>query len=527
MKTKILVRLILGLVISALIVYGAIQLFGFNKSSKKAASVSVLDHPNVLFIIVDDLKPLINAYGQSQIITPSIDRLASESAVFTNAHCQQAVCSPSRVSFLTGMRPDYTRVWDLETLMEDEIPDLLTLPEYFVNKGYETAGLGKIFHNKEDNDNAFWTRNFIKPSNLKFSKNHPEPVFHRKYQNPISQKVYNENAGRKMMELKDDMFKAGALPSTENEEVADDAYQDGAATLKAIKLMEIFKKNQNPFFMALGFRKPHLPFIAPRKYWNLYSRDEIEIASFQRRADGSPNFAYHSNGELRAYSDIPGSLDENGLVIESKQRELIHGYYACVSYIDAQIGLLMEYLKDTGLDENTVVIVMGDHGWHLGDHGLWNKHTNFEQATRTPLIIHSPEMKKQITNSSPVELLDVFPTICDLVKLKKPEYLQGTSLLPILKQQTDSVKSFALSQYPKGGRMGYAIRTNRYRYIEWHKKEEAVSGIYREDNIVDIELYDYEVDPEERMNLVVDKEYDRIEQELKAHLKSSFTQIEP
>lgn len=480
-------------------------------------------NPNVLFIIVDDLKPMLSAYGESQILTPNIDSLAAKSAVFTNAHCQQAICSPSRVSFLTGMRPDFTQVWDLKTLIHDKVPDLLTLPKHFANSGYETVGLGKIFHNKEDNDPEAWTLPYVKPANLKFSIDHPTPVFHRKYQNPISRQAYKKYSWKKIFGLKKAMAGADALPSVENEDVPDDAYMDGAITLKAIRLMKRLRKKPKSFFIAVGFRKPHLPFVAPKKYWDLYDRTKLNLASFQKRAEGSPNFAYHSNGELRAYSDIPESINEQGLVKEAKQRELIHGYYACVSYIDAQIGLLMEHLKESGLEENTMVILMGDHGWHLGDHGIWNKHTNFEQATRTPLIIHSPEMESSLSNSSPVELLDVFPTVCDLTRLEKPEHLQGTSLMPILKHESDSVKSYALSQYPKKKYMGYAVRTHRYRYIEWHKKNISTSGVYDENSIAAIELYDYEIDPIETKNLADEEGYAQVRQNLKSMLKGSFS----
>lgn len=495
-------------------------------SGKKSDSVITPisgDHPNVLLIIVDDLKPMLNAYGESQIITPNIDSLAEESAVFTNAHCQQAVCSPSRISFLTGMRPDYTQIWGLKTLMVETVPDILTLPKHFKMNGYETIGLGKVFHNGEDNKSDYWTKPFIKRKGLEYSKDYPEPFYHAKYQNAKFREVYDRNSWHDSDIIKKAMEEAGALPSVEHEDVADDSYMDGAITLKAIEYLKGLDGN-SPFFLTVGFRKPHLPFVAPQRYWDLYEDENIELASFREKAEGSPDLAYHRSIEMWAYSDINSNFEPNGYVDDDKQRELIHGYYACVSYIDAQVGLLRNYLKESGLDKNTVVILMSDHGWHLGDHGLWCKHSNYEQATRTPLIIHTPEMKGRLTNASPVELLDVFPTLSDLAGLEMPEHLQGKSLVPILNSEVDSVKSFAMSQYPRGSYMGYALRTNRYRYIEWHKKEPAVKGIYSEENILATELYDYEVDPLETKNLTDEKEYVQVRVNLKEMLKGSFAE---
>ena len=516
--TKFVQKLVGGLFLLFLVIVLVTQWQDiYRKDDGLIPPISSADHPNVLLIIVDDLKPLINAYGQSQMVTPNIDMLSKKSAIFTNAHSQQALCSPSRVSFLTGMRPDYTRVWDLVTLRQDKVPSLLTLPEFFKNQGYETVGLGKVFHNREDQDYSFWTTPFHGSGRVKFSKNHPPPVFHHRYQNEKSRAAIDA-AG--LGNLKDALKKAGALTSVENEDVADDAYMDGAITLKALRLIKRLGKKERPFFMTVGFRKPHLPFIAPRKYWELYNRDEIKLSTFQSKAKDSPNLAYHRFGELTVYSDIQESMNDMKLINEAKQRELIHGYYACVSYIDAQVGLLMTNLKKLGLDENTVVILMGDHGWHLGDHGIWCKHSNFEQATRTPLIIHSPNIKNRISNNSPVELLDVFPTICDLTNLEKPNHLQGKSLVPILRNQSDSVKSFALSQYPRGKHMGYALRTKRYRYIEWHLKKNAVNGVYDPKNIIATELYDYEVDPNETRNIINNGTYVEISMNLKKELEA-------
>ncbi|UXX79827.1 sulfatase [Reichenbachiella carrageenanivorans] len=465
---------------------------------------------NVLFIIIDDLKPLIHSYGESQMITPNLDAFTAESVAFTNAHCQQAVCAPSRVSFMTGMRPDYTRVWDLKTNMRDMNPDILTMPQYFKQNGYETIGMGKVLHGAKKNDPRSWSLPFVEDIDLDYAEGYEIPA-NFKYQSPEIQKVYQEmkndfpgdpTSDKVWLAVNQAFKKRGINPSTECIDVPDDAYADGALVTKSIATMEMFQKGKKPFFIAVGFHKPHLPFVAPKKYWDLYDRDQIQLASFQAHAEGSPAFAYHTFGELKNYSDIKKSLDENGAVIPDKQRELIHGYYASVSYVDAQVGLLMEYLKSSGLDKTTTVVLIGDHGWHLGDHGLWNKHSNFEQATRTPLMVKSPDYTFFKENDSPVELVDVFPTICELSGLQAPNHLQGQSLVPIVSGEKTAVKSFAISQYPRGERMGYAIRNDRYRYVEWYEGDFDNRTSYDETKVVARELYDYQEDPLETKNWV-------------------------
>lgn len=498
---------------------------------------------NVLFIVVDDLKPLLNCYGATQIISPNIDALAAKSVAFENAHTQQAICSASRVSFFTGMRPDHTKIWDLSTRMREMNPDILTMPEYFKQNDYQTVGLGKILHGAKDNDVQSWTKDFIYDGDLKYADGFELPA-NGFYQSPEIQKGYKVfKANYDANPNKDDSWFAvnGALkeaklrPSIKVADVPDDAYSDGAAALRTIELMKEFQEKDEKFFLSIGFKKPHLPFVAPKKYWDLYKREEIELAAFQGESEGTPQFAYHNFGELKNYSDIAENLDEDGKVIEAKQRELIHGYYACVSYIDAQIGLLMEHLKSSGLDKNTVIVLVGDHGWHLGDHGLWNKHSNFEQATRTPLMFHSPDIKGNLKNSSPVELVDMFPTICDLAGLAIPEGLQGTSLLPILKAEKDNVKDFAISQYPRRcnvvasviGKypedctiMGYAVRSDRYRYVAWYEGNYENRTEFDAKAIEAEEFYDYEKDPLETRNLVEEPEYQTIKEEMKTHLKN-------
>ena len=357
---------------------------------------------NVLFILVDDLKPTINAFGASQMITPNFDSFADQSVVFTNTQCQQAVCAASRVSFMTGMRPDYTQILDLKTHMRDKVPNSLTLPEYFKQNGYETAGIGKVLHGAKNNDPQSWSIPFIKDDFLPFNSNFDVPVDHQ-YQNKKTKKIYRQLLANntKKNAIRKELAKAGGRPSTEMLDIPDNAYADGALALRSIELLKTFQKNNTPFFLTVGFHKPHLPFVAPKKYWDLYDRDAIELAAYQKPAKDAPQYALHTWGELKGYSDIKKNIGADGLVMEAKQRELIHGYYASVSYIDAQLGLLLEHLKSSGLQENTVVVLIGDHGWHLGDHGVWNKHTNYEQATRTPLFVMTPKGKKGVKNARP------------------------------------------------------------------------------------------------------------------------------
>jgi arylsulfatase A-like enzyme len=281
----------------------------------------------------------------------------------------------------------------------------------------------------------------------------------------------------------------------------------------AIELLDSLSKNKNkPFFLAVGYRKPHLPFVAPKKYWDLYDRNEFEVASFQKKALNSPDVAYHVSGELKNYSDIPQfdsySEDELKHLPVEKQKELIHGYYAAMSYTDAQIMALLNELDRLGIRKNTIIVLWGDHGWHLGDHGLWNKHTNFEQATHTLLMMSIPGQKAGIKPVAVSEFADIYPTLCDLSNIPKPEYLDGKSLVPAIKNPSSEIKEYALSQYPRGNAiMGYSIRTNRFRYTVWMSKGFRTWMPYDEKLVIAREMYDYEKDPLETENVLDKPEY--------------------
>ena len=450
------------------------------------------NQPNILFIAVDDLKPMMGCYGDSLIKTPNLDQLAHTGVVFTNAHCQQAVCAPSRASILTGKRPDFTKIYDLKTLIRDKNPQIKTMPQYFREQGYTTAAVGKVFDVRsvdQGHDSLSWSIPY-------------EAV-----------KGANSRGGGYVYETR--------RISTESPDVADSLTLDGRVLKRSSALLSELAGKDAPFFLAVGFHKPHLPFVAPKKYWDLYDRNNFQIHPFQEHAKGAPEFAYQPGWEIRSiYKDIP----QNERISDDKQLELIHGYHACVSFVDQQIGLLIRQLDELDLRENTIIVVWGDHGWHLGDHDMWCKHSNYEQATRSPLIISYSNTYKGVS-IAPTEFIDVFPTICDLADVKLPGTLDGVSLAPVMSGVKGSVKDFAVSQFHRNGNlMGYAFRNERYRYIVWlksnFKKDEL--GPFNEDFVVARELYDYLKDPFETVNVVDDKAYQTILKEWKRKSTAFF-----
>lgn len=469
------------------------------------------DNPNILFLAVDDLKPTIGAFGDPIALTPNIDALASRGMAFTNTHCQQAVCAPSRASLMTSRYPDQTGVWDLETLIRDVNPDILTLPQYLISKGYSTMGTGKIYDSRSVDskaDAASWSVPFRRSWDKKYYYNEIKPVGYF-YASPEARDTMArltaeaQALGVNVMEH----IKAHYFPSWEKTDVPIDAYPDGAILNVGTELMQEAANSNKPFFLAIGFNRPHLPFNAPTQFWDLYQRDDIPLATFREKASGTTSLAYHTWGELKSYTDIP---DVDALE-EEQQRTLIHAYYAATSYIDHLIGLTIEKLDELGLSENTIIVLWGDHGWHLGDHGIWCKHSNFEQATRAPLIIYDPRHPhNEHLCSSPVEFTDIAPTLLDLAGISLPVDFEGKSLLPLLDDSTASVRQASLSQYPRNGHMGYSLRSSRYRYNQWIKSDGSV---------VAEELYDYQEDPLETMNLVGDESYREVVLEMDSIMK--------
>ncbi len=472
--------------------------------------------PNILFIAIDDLKPLLGCYGASWIQSPNMDRLASRGTLFTANYCQVSFCAPSRFSLLTGLRPDTTRIVVNPAKQDDflrkRFQDIVTLPQHFKNNGFVTCAMGKVFDGRtvdDGHDTGSWSVPYIRQFDVSPGGLGKPPG----YQNKITQQQL-----------------AGAAPGTlgppvECEDVPDNAYYDGAmARTGAAKIRE-FAEEKQPFFLAVGFVRPHLPFIAPKKYWDLYDRAKLPLAPFQTMPVGSPHdLAFYSNsGELRAWSDVP----KTGPIPESLQRELIHGYAASVSYTDANVGLLMAALEETGALENTIVCLWGDHGWHLGEHGHWGKVTNYEDATRAPLIIAAPGQRQGVKVNAITEFLDVYPTLCDLAGLSKPNHLQGVSLTPLLSEPRALLHEAAISQMTpnssKDGIMGWTLRTPHYRYIEWRRANLSTDTPLITDQIESIELYDYQTDLLERENLAGKTEHAAV---LKTH-QALFDQLLP
>lgn len=485
---------------------------------------------NILFISIDDLKPLLSNYGEIQMITPNFDRLAKLGMTFTNAHVQYAVCGASRASVMTGTNPDTNKVWDLKTDFRESAPNLVSMPEHLINQGYESTGSGKIYHipsAAKGHDGKTWSIPHVMPKNYDPAFGEPGMGY---YQNPATKKeiarliAEAEAKGLKRGKIRNYVFKR-LKPSTESADVSDTAYNDGLYTQTALKQLEHLENGNKPWFLAVGYQKPHLPFVAPKKYWDLYDRDKIELAPFQQLSEGTPKFAYHSFGELRAFSDIDKKLNIGDKVPEAKQRELIHGYMACISYIDAQIGILLDNLEKRNILDETVIVLWGDHGFHLGDHTEWCKHSNFEQATRIPFMFAGPGVAKNQKSSHPVNLVDLFPTIFDLANVQQHPQTDGKSLVNLLDTNSNTIvdMDYAYHQYKRQKKMGYSIRTDRYRYTEWHDNNYRSYDDYNKSKIAGRELYDYEKDPLETKNLIKDTNYAAIAKELKSKLKSHLS----
>ncbi len=441
---------------------------------------------NVLFIAVDDLRPELGCYGAPIVNSPHIDALAQTGTVFNRAYCQQAICGPSRTSVLTGCRPDTTRVYDCETHFRLHRPDLVTLPQYFKKCGYHTQSFGKMFHDFLD-DQPSWSVRSWAPQDQLYGK--PE----------------NQAALKRIKEHRKSGVPAFGL-AWEDPEVPDNALRDGMLADKAIEALGQVK--DKPFFLAVGFYRPHLPFVAPKKYYDLYQPEDLRLASNPQPPTDVPPIAMTGSFELRFYSDIP----EQGPISDEKARELIHGYYATVSFVDAQIGRVLEELDRLGLRDRTIVCLWGDHGWLLGEHGLWCKHTNFELATRSPLIVSAPgQANRGATTDALAELVDIYPTLVELCGLPIPDGLEGISLVPVMNAPDRPRKDAAFSQYPRGDAMGYSMRTDRYRYTEWAEPDKPAIGV---------ELYDHKTDARENVNLAGQPEHKELTEQLSKQLRA-------
>lgn len=436
---------------------------------------AVVSRPNVLLICVDDLKPQLGCYGDVLAKTPNLDRLASGGVRFERAFCNQAVCSPSRNALLTSLRPQTLGIYDLGTNFRLGVPQAVTLGQHFRAHGYHAESLGKIFHVGHGNgdDERSWDVPAWKPK--------------------VGQYAVAANAagGAEGSDAKGMAYESADVP--------DNQYSDGLIADEAIVRLRSAKERGVPFFLAVGFLKPHLPFVAPKKYWDLHARGDFSLAGLQVPPRNAPAWAPQFGGELRNYRDIP----KQGVLSEDLQRTLIHGYYAAASYMDAQAGRVLDELQRLGLRENTIVVLWGDHGWHLGDHGMWCKHTNYEQAARIPLIVSVSGGTSGAVSSALVETVDIYPTLAELAGLPQPSGVDGRSFARLMANPAAVHRDHVIHVYPRsaegrGSLLGRAIRTERFRMVEWKPPGgSAADAVY--------ELYDYAADPQESVNLAAEQ----------------------
>ena len=439
------------------------------------------EKPNILFIAVDDLRPELGAYGASHIKSPSIDQLAAESLVLERAYCNVPVCGASRASLLSGIRPGRHRFIGYSTYLDKDYPGVTSLPRHFKNHGYHTISNGKIYHHADDNKDA-WNEIWRPAARNGGSW--------RDYQILENIKLETEGPSR-------------GLPY-EKADVPDTAYFDGRIAAKTIDDLKKLKEKGSPFFMAVGFLKPHLPFNAPAKYWEMYGPEDIALPDNYLQPETTPGEAFHNSGELRAYADIP----KKGLVTNEMAKKLIHGYYACVSYTDAQIGKLLTALQELGLDNNTVVILWGDHGWNLGDHQLWCKHCNFESSLHVPLLMKVPGQSANKRSDAIVEYIDIYPSLCEVAGLPVPEHLDGESFAGLLRGEKRQ-KDFAISKYRDGVTL---VKDNLF-YTEWLNDDNEVKARM---------LFDHTNDPLELNNLAAKPAYREKVNELSQLLRSNW-----
>lgn len=462
------------------------------------------DSPNVLFIVADDLNCAIGPYGDKTAVTPNLDRLAARGLTFERAYCQQAVCNPSRSSFLTGLRPNTVAVDDLRKGFRDTAPNgktLITLPQHFKNHGYFCQNIGKLFHNMgETQDRRSWSIDEVL-----FKGTHADDTLFG-------------NAARPPGSKKPD-YKA---PVTEASDVPDTAYRDGQIANLAAAMLRDHTGSKQPFFLAVGFWRPHLPFVAPKKYWDLYDPDKISLPDPPLPPKGAPEIALHSSREIRNYGLSP----KERAFTEEEIRHYRHGYYAAISFMDAQIGEILKALDESNQTENTIIVFTSDHGFHIGEHLLWGKTTNFELDARVPLIIADPSQKagQGKTTQALSELVDLYPTLADLTGIADdlPSNLEGMSLAPVISDPGISIKEAAFTQHQHpfyGSRKnwkawGYSVRTDHWRYTEWRSIDNG--------KVMARELYDHKKDKDETRNLADDSSQSATIKQLSKRLEKPF-----
>jgi len=509
-----------------------------NQANKQDPKSDTKKRPNILFLSIDDLRPELGCYGSQIAVSPNLDKLAESGMLFNRAYCQQAICGPSRASLMTGARPESIGITHNYVLFRDgKQPDIVTLPQHFRNNGYKTVYCGKIYHANDTDEELSWSREpavdapeikalpkptgFALPENLEIRKKDQKAMYAK----------YGEQA----------KYGLAMGPAYECADVPDQAYWDGYNTDLAIATMKdmLAKNPDTPFFLGLGMKKPHLNFVAPKKYWDMYNPEDIPMPVNTNAPENGASVGLHASFELRVRSGIP----KKGDLGSDLDRTLMHAYLACVSYLDAQLGRMIDALEEAGIRENTVIIVWSDHGFHLGEMGVWGKATNYEIATRVPMMIWTPEMPDKyrgLKSDALVELIDMYPTLCELAGLELPEHLEGQSFVPLLNNPSHAWKTAAFSQFPtpalrewgaialrpgmretyfgplitdvedrikkqfpeKWDRelfeqhlMGYSMRNERYRFIVWKDRR------YPEQAPLYLEVYDHKTDPHETKNI--------------------------
>lgn len=433
---------------------------------------------NVLFITIDDLRPTLGCYNAPLIKSPNIDAIASEGIIFERAYCQAAICGPSRPSFLSGLRPDSTGVYGFKKTFREKAPDVLTLPELFKNNGYLTTYYGKVFHS-EKKDPQSWSR----------PGNQTEPKNWRGYILDESNFIDSVNIATPGPPQYGPAFEMADAP--------DSAYPDSWIADSAIKILEEVAVSGEPFFLGVGFIKPHLPFVAPKKYWDMYNPEDIQLPEYRTKPVGSPLYSISYPGSITTrYS----GFEDPKKVNDEMMLKLNHGFLATISFVDAQFGRLINRLKELDLYDNTLIVVLGDHGQKVGEYGAYNKNSNFEIDARAPLIVSCPGKRdKGLRTNALVELVDIYPSVCELVGIEKPGHLQGTSFNQLWEHPDMEWNDYAFSQRQVDAYLGNTMRTDRYRFVLWTLFEDR-------DSIVAIELYDHETDPLETINIAPNPE---------------------
>jgi len=457
------------------------------------AAVQAAQKPNVLLILVDDLKPAMGCYGDNAAITPNMDALARRGMRFDMAYCNQAVCAPSRFTLMLGAHSTSTGLYGLGSHLRKAWPGAVTMPQHFAKHGYRTESLGKVFHIGHGNQGD--------PESFSVPHFHDKVIEYLDPESTDGGKLTREEAlftNQKLGQIRS-LPRGAAYESP----MANDAdYADGRVADETVKRLKAAKqrlaKDDTPFFITAGFVRPHLPFSAPKKYWDMHDPAKLPMPVNKAFPKDAPKVALKRGGEIAAFKPVPS----NGEIDEELTRKLIHGYYASTSYVDAQIGKVTQALGELGLADNTILVLWGDHGWHLGDLGIWTKHTNFEQANRIPIIVIAPGLAKPGSATGQLaETVDLYPTLAELAGLPAPsgpQPIDGVSLVPVLKNPNARVRDHAFHAYPRGKKLGRAIRTQRYRLVEWKNHSDPNAG-------VDYELYDYKADPWETQNQYADR----------------------